>query len=169
MNHYRGNLRDLRDTMEMAQNSLGHLSNISRQVAIAANGRIHRPGLANLGLSSFASSAISPDTAASSYVNDGDIVKTQVGPQGNVATTYADGSVKIFDKNGNDVTANYIKNPSPPSALQQAALAVDNVTGPLTDTAANALNSLSATAKQVLTVGMVVGVIYMVYKLETAK
>jgi hypothetical protein len=174
MSHWRGNMGELHDVMHEWSEGMSHLANVSQNVAIAAGGRIRGRGLHAMGAttsSTWDSSAPVPtDPAFDNVVN---VTKQATG---NVVYTYADGSVKIFNSSGQDVTANYIKTPAGTSILQQAALNANDAVAPLetaisnaATTAGNAASAVLNTGKSIITIAAILGVLYIAYKMDGKK
>lgn len=176
MSHWRGGMGELHDTMQAWSDGMGHLAQVSQNVAIAAGGRIRGRGLAAMG-----------DTTSGTWDSSGpvssgldNIVSVNKQATGNTVYTYADGSIKIFNSAGVDVTSNYITTPAGTSSLQNAALAANEAVSPAettisnaistaASTASNVVSSIASGAQSILMVAAIAGVIYFAYKMDGKK
>jgi hypothetical protein len=151
---YHGSLGDLKATMHDVATSLGHVNEIGQTVNSFLN---RRRGMSGLGASGSddAADAISDTLSQDPSGQQVYIVSSTVTPNGpNAGYTvikYSDGSAKILNTQGQDVTGNFTNSYTPPSAWQNATSSIgDAVSNAPATVASGVANAVSTTAGAVV-------------------
>jgi hypothetical protein len=156
---YRGNMGELKETMREAAQALGHLSEIARGVAQT---------VAPARMGSLDSTSWSSGAPVSSTDNVDNIASVKVNPtNGTTTTIYTDGSVKIVNAQGQDVTANYI------GTAPSGGNTLSTIWQDLTTSAGNVATSAGSAATKGLsslaTIAVVAGVVFVIIEMGKRK
>ena len=180
MKNLGGGLGDLRETMMLAHGTMGRLADISRNIAMAANGQLRGASLGRLAGTSMSSAINMPGVPYSTPVGDpvdfgiaytDNVKSSTTNPAtGNTTTIFTDGTIQITNAQGQDITSNFITVPEGTTPLQQAAInvsdTISNATDAVTGAASSALSTVGTATKQILMVGVIIGVMYAIYELD---